>query len=52
MNKTPLATIDTKPCTVGFIDGSYRIAWVGTLTDKNGEITTCINWNGRNGRKS
>ena len=44
MNITPLATIDTKPGTCAFIDGSYRIAWVGTLTDKNGEITTCIKW--------
>jgi hypothetical protein len=44
MNKTPLATIDTKPGTVAFINDSYRIAWVGTLTDKHGEISTCIKW--------
>ena len=39
-----IAEIDTKPGTCCFIAGSYRIAWVGTLTDKNGEITTCIKW--------
>lgn len=40
----PYATENTKPGTVGFIDGQYRICLVGVETDNQGETHSVLKW--------